>query len=240
MTSSEEKAIIEKLKAEPRFAFRFVPGIDNMKIPKKRMHDLITENAVQLRGWDLPHAHGIENAQDYIFNAVDWDLHLEFWRFYQSGQFVMSSSFWDTKPGIQVQLRQQFDKFVLTASPAQKQQVKLVIGFVGMIYSITEYYLFASRLAKALGIVDFSFELSLHNIENTAIVPGDPAVPWHAFYRSAIDEIRFKPESREIIADPLAASVEALTETFECYQWTNSEGAVKHWQERLMAGRFAF
>jgi len=238
MTSSEEQVIRNKLKMEPRYAMRFVPGRDDLNFSAKRLHELVTENAVQLRGWDLPHAHGVENAQEYVFNAVDWEMHLEFWRLYKSGQFVMSSSFWDIRGEIQSQLRQQFN-FVM-ASPEQKESVRLVVSFVGMIYSVTEYHLFASRLAKAIDIVDFTFELALHNIENIAIVPGELGVPWSAFYRSAVDEIRLKAASREVVADPLASSVSALREIFECFQWDNSEGAIKHWQERFMAGRFAF
>jgi hypothetical protein len=240
MTSSEENAIREKLKAQPRYAMRFVPAIDNLRLSRQQMQSLITENAVRLRGWDLPHENGMQNAQDYIFNAVDWGMHLEFWRFYKSGQFVTSSSLWDIRDDIQSQLRQQFDKSVLAVAAEQKQEIRLVIGFIGTIYSVTEYYLFASRLAKALEIVDFSFTISLHNIENTAIIPGDEAVSWHAFCRAAIDEIRVTTKSHEIIGNPLAASADALRDIFECYQWMNSEGAIKHWQERFMAGRFAF
>lgn len=240
MTSSKEQAIRERLKGEPRYAMRFVPSITDLDLPTKRLHELVTDNAVQLRGWDLPHAHGMENAQSYVFNAVDWGMHLEFWRLYKSGQFVMSSSFWDIRDEIQAQLRRQFDAFVLTASAEQKQQIRLVVSFVGIIYSVTEYYLFAARLAKALDIVDFTFDLSLHNIENIAIVPGETSVPWHAFYRAAINDIRLTTKSHEIITDPLAASVKSLREIFQCFQWDNSEPAIKHWQERFMAGRFAF
>jgi hypothetical protein len=239
MTSSEESEIRAKLKTEPRYAMRFVPDVANLDFTTKRLRELIAETAVQLRGWDLPHARGIENAQGYVFNAVDWGMHLEFWRFYKSGQFVMGSSFWDIRDELQSQLRQQFDAYV-TAPREQKKDTKFIVSFVGIIYSVTEYYLFASRLAKSIDIVDFLFDLSLHNIENIAIVPGEIGVPWAAFYRSAINEIRLTTKSHEIIADPLAASVVALREIFECFQWNNSEAAIKHWQERFMAGRFAF
>ena len=57
---------------------------------------LVTENTVQFRGWDIPHAPiGKDDKQDiYIKDGdraeswIDWHLIKEVWRIYKSGKFT--------------------------------------------------------------------------------------------------------------------------------------------------------
>src|ERR1700693_4619104 len=54
--------------------------------------DIVRKTKVSLRGWDYPHLSNRTNEQGIGRNWVaawsDFWGHLEYWRFYQSGQFM--------------------------------------------------------------------------------------------------------------------------------------------------------
>ena len=53
--------------------------------------DVIGSTSVRIRGWDFPHLgreEEIERQKDYVGTRVTWSSYREYWRFYQSGQFV--------------------------------------------------------------------------------------------------------------------------------------------------------
>jgi hypothetical protein len=240
---SKERPILEKLKDAPYYSFRFLPGKENLGYSFSELRAMIENNSVHLRGWDLPHydRNTVANAQEYIYNTVDWERHLEFWRFYQSGQFIYFSKFWDLSMDLQERLRDEFDRTVRRTSPEEKKNVVGVASFIGVIYSVTEIFVFSARLAKALDIVDFSIYAALHNVENWALVSGEHAAPLHDLYQSHINKITIPNyESIKIIEDPVAIAAQALSEIFQRFQWDNAQGAIQHWQEKFMSGRFAF
>ena len=48
---------------------------------------LLESCAVKLRGWDFPHIDyrtEIEIGDDWVAQPVDWEMYIEYWRFYQS------------------------------------------------------------------------------------------------------------------------------------------------------------
>ncbi|MDA1096766.1 MAG: hypothetical protein O3B84_05875, partial [Chloroflexi bacterium] len=52
---------------------------------------ILASTAVSLRGWDFPHIDSRTSprvGREWIEQNIDWEMHVEFWRFYQSGQFV--------------------------------------------------------------------------------------------------------------------------------------------------------
>jgi hypothetical protein len=48
----------------------------------------LVSNCKVVGGWDYPHCEKVQSGIDYVWSEVDWEEHKEFWRFYQSGQFV--------------------------------------------------------------------------------------------------------------------------------------------------------
>src|SRR5437764_1712195 len=55
------------------------------------LYPLLRERAVRLRGWDFPQV-AVKQAYRIGLDGIDleseWEHYLEYWRFYQSGQFV--------------------------------------------------------------------------------------------------------------------------------------------------------
>jgi len=196
-----------------------------------------------MRGWDFPHyfEDSVGNAQTYLFNATSWSGHVELWRLYRSGQFLYIGAPWDLGMDHQERMMTEFRNSVFIRNASQKDEVIGVMSFVGMIYSITEFHLFAARFGKSLDVTDFALDIGLHNIENWGLVPGEPSVPWHSVLRAKVKSIRIpSPNAQAVFEDPITTSAEALKEIFECFDWENSDGAIRSWQERFVAGRFAY
>lgn len=241
MATSNEEAILEQVKAKPYYSVRFLPA-SPMDLSFERIVELVQSNGVRLRGWDFPHydPNTVVRDQRYIGVQVDWERHVEMWRMFRSGQFVYFGAPWDLAMDHQERLFREF-QHVMVADPSQRESVPGVLSFVGMIYSVTEFYVFTARLAKALETSGMLLDVGLKNVENWALVAGETAVPWHLFYQCRTRNIQISEADYDrLVNDPVGDAAIALREIFACFGWDNSAGAVKSWQERFMAGRFAF
>ncbi len=60
-----------------------------------RCHEILGDSSVRLRGWDYPHLghRELANGEDWVESGADFRGHVEYWRFYQSGQFVHHFAF---------------------------------------------------------------------------------------------------------------------------------------------------
>jgi len=213
-----------------------------MDLSFERTVELVQTNAVRLRGWDFPHydRKTVLRDQQYLGVQVNWRGHVEMWRMFRSGQFVYFGAPWDLAMDLQQRLLREF-QIVMVPSPSRRESVPGVLSFIGMIYSVTEFYLFAARLAKALETPGLQFEVGLKNVENWALVAGEVGVPWSSFYQCRTRNVRIKEDDYDrLVNDPVGDAGAALKEIFALFGWDNSTGAIKTWQERFMAGRFAF
>ena len=114
--------------------------------------DLLQKTRVSLRGWDFPHISS--RPADLIFGDSwvagwsDFKGHLEYWRFYQSTQFLYLGSVREaTEPDWALKLRA-----TMKSHANNNVDLDAVPGFLSLtncIYNITEYFEFAARLAQA-------------------------------------------------------------------------------------------
>lgn len=96
--------IIKKIKSRGYWKISVRPTVYN----KERINnlidcrDIIARNAVRLRGWPFPFiaktndkTSGILPGEHHYESWVDWDIHKELWRFYQSAQFITLRGLWE-------------------------------------------------------------------------------------------------------------------------------------------------
>jgi hypothetical protein len=129
--------------------------IENLGECKKIMHDL----TVRLRGWPYP-CYDDNNPPtagiDYIEQSLEWQHHLEFWRYYQSGQFILFFSILEDW---------QDQAMRLPLKPVE------VLDILSILYSLTEIYEFASRLAaKELLGDSCRISITLHRTKNRQLI----------------------------------------------------------------------
>ncbi|MEX0874589.1 MAG: hypothetical protein WD646_00280 [Actinomycetota bacterium] len=184
--------------------------------------------SVSLRGWDFPHV-GREGAQlqlDYIEQGSEWGEHLEYWRFYKSGQFID-----------RLALRNDWmDQAALDPTPANWQPgVELGVG--GTVFSLTEFCEFASRLAITdAGGEAMRFEVQLRGLRGRRLKADDPRrAGFMQRYEASIDAFPF---SKDLTRDELASNsrelaLEIAGELFQYFGWQPSRDLLQGIQDEL-------
>jgi hypothetical protein len=243
LPTSSEVALLDQISEGPYYSLRIVPAAPRRK-SLAEMRAIVSDNAVSIRGWDFPHARDPETytGDAYVFGVIDWDRHRELWRAYPSGQFLYIGSVWDIYPHTQVRLMDEIRSQVVIASDAQKQSVSGAISFVGIIYAVTEFYIFAARLSssiEAAGLI--RIQVVLHNVEGWALASGEPSVIWHSFRQAQVPRISSDREiaATTLVGDPLGSGRVAIREILEKFNWHDvSDRTIGDWQEKIAKGRF--
>jgi len=172
---SLENQIVFKIKESAHWRVVLRPG----EFKKERIGRLselwkiVEETRVRFRGWDYPHiSHRQEErviGADYIGCWCRIERHIEYWRFYQSGQFIHLFAFKECDPMYAKILHEYLVKEV----PFTSQQLNLISGFIDItssIYTFTEIFEFASRLAQREVLYpECQIIIGMHNIMGWAL-----------------------------------------------------------------------
>jgi hypothetical protein len=198
----------------------------------------VEECKVMLRGWDYPHVSNREppyvGGVDYSESLTDWDGYKELWRMYQSGQFVHffgcredwlgeettlfgRSRYADTKPGS-------------------------ILEVIMTLYSVTEIYEFAMRMAQKKIFDDtILLSITLNGMKDRKLTFLEAGRHLFEDYVSKIPVV--EKERNVTVEDLLGKGHEmALDHTvwiLERFNWTHPpRSMLKEEQEKLLTGRF--
>ena len=179
---------------------------------------IVQECRVLLRGWDYPHVNTISRPYvggvDYVESLTDWNGYIELWRMYQSGQFVhlfgCREDWLSERKGI--------------FGPSQYTCIEpgSVLGVLSTLYSVTEIYEFASRLAqKNLFDETIFLSITLHGMKNRKLIFFEPGRILLGDYVCKIVDL---PLPKTITVDELLGKGRELAldhtiEIFERFNW---------------------
>lgn len=242
LPTSSERSILDSIKKGPYYSLRFVPGVDDLTLPKARIRELVANEAVRLRGWDFPaNFHDrVYNAANFVGHFLEFNSHVEVWRFYTSGQFLYFGSPWDIFEDMQARIRDEFNRSVILPHPSARDTVSGVLSFVGLIYSLTEFHLWSSRLMSTLELTDANLRVAMRNIAHWALASGEPLSLFHSFCQATADHAELSvPPGPLLATDPVQTANLAARELFEYFNWNPDEATVRAWQDRLISRRFA-
>ena len=230
---------IEKIKSRGYWKINFRPLIYKERLsPLSKCKDIVEKNAVHLRGWDYPHYPrrkdddtSLDPGSDYYEGWVDWRIHKEFWRMYQSGQFINYRALWED-------WHDEEDPS-LSSEPIIPKMVNL--GVVHTIYQITEIYEFLLGLMKE-GIYREGLELSiiLCNTKGRILWLDNPMrVPFMEEKNTIAQNIPFKKEYSEIevIEDSSELAIVTILYFFERFDWIPSEDLIRKDQQDFLKRR---
>ncbi|MGE3062904.1 MAG: hypothetical protein AB7T10_04655 [bacterium] len=214
--------ILEEIKKGPYWQFRFYPAeIKNSEknvIPSlKELNELIETSQVRLRGWYFPHINHekFKPKENYYEIDTKYLETKEFWRFYQSGQFIMFTSIYED-----VLVKQ---KRIPYWPPFNSNNPKGYVEFLISIYLITEFYLFTKRiLDKVPQIQELNIELSINNIEGYELFSGEFKRELFNSYTSSSQIIRIplKTLKREtLISSYSKIALDDVKYIFERFNW---------------------
>lgn len=225
------KELIDKIKQKGYWRVNIRPIEYNEKrIPSvEECINIIKSCVVYLRGWDYPHIDrtGISmSGNDSIESLCDWPEggHYEYWRFYQSGQFVHYFSMREDYAIDGERLKKiQHDRHTKSEK---------YLDILSALYSVTEVYLFARNL-MAKNIMGEEMEI----IVELGGVEGRELFFWDSFMRRLFNNYvcAFRDENivikqvvkkEEIIAAPLELALKVSIEIFRRFNWMDAPANV--------------
>jgi len=189
--------------------------------------EIIEKSKVSFRGWDFPHLDRDEtvNGNDWIESGSDFQDIIEYWRFYQSGQFVHYLA-----------IREDYRKKDIEFSIGKPVGENKFLNIEITIYRITEVFEFMSRLLE-YKVLNPTFEVSI-NIEG---VKGRELFFYQRdrnlsnTYKSGIDKIEYKKEFNEndFIIKKNEFTIECIEDVLEKFNFYPSKQIIKEIQEKI-------
>jgi hypothetical protein len=182
--------ILERLKQAAHWKVIVRPSaFDGQLIPELlQCWTVIEACRVSLRGWDYPHVDRSDRARgtDWIASWGDFGSHREYWRFFQTGQFIHLFSF--REDAIPDALKRAISKLVEKLPPSA--QPSGCADILELASNVTEIYELASRLAQRLaleGKVYISIELV--GVKDRILTALDFFRAWWGYYPSVEDKL---------------------------------------------------
>jgi hypothetical protein len=204
--------------------------------------DIVTKHRVRLRGWDFPPLPPATDEMAYgsrwIAAWSDFMGHLEYWRFYQSTQFLYLGSVREvTEPDWAEKLRasQHFiDRRDISKAPG-------FLSITNFVYNITEIFEFAARLSQS-GVYFEPLDVTIRitGIKGF-ILAADPSRMWPNAYSASEPELSFQETltPAELVANAADVAVNCIVWFFERFGWLNPNvSAIRTDQQRLLTGKF--
>jgi hypothetical protein len=190
---------------------------------------LLHRVVVKLRGWDFPHIdpgtpHTI--GLDHIEQVSEWQHHLEWWLFAQSGQLVDTLAFtpdWRDQSTIW--------------PPITGWKPGEVLGVVDSVFKFTEIFEVAARLAADLpGDDDMQVSITGHGLRGRLLTLDDPdltpfSVPRVATLAEMTYDVLYS--RADLMSDPRNAAVKAAVWFFERFGWNAGSSTLQRMQETL-------
>jgi len=244
-------SVAEKLPAEKlpvpvleyphwRVTFRPTTYDENRVATLSNCLDTVSKNQVRLRGWDFPYLPPRRDEMGYGARYIaGWSRfggHVEYWRFYQSTQFLYLGAVREVaESGWADKLRQQ-QHFL------NKPDVSSVPGFLSItnfVYTVTEIFEFAARLSQASVYVEpLEVSIRLSGIRGFTLA-ADPNWMWVYAYAASEPEIAYRctfPPA-ELIATAADTAVKCAIWFFERFGWLNPDvSGIRAEQQKLLSG----
>lgn len=239
------------IKKYPYWRVMFRPDVHNPElIPTLTDCIRLVEKArVQYRGWDFPHlattvgaGHDLLRGSHWIGSLANFMGSIEYWQLFQSGQFIHFAALREaTESEWRGKLQQATQSHLSYRSDIEWGTVPGYISLVNLVYTVTEYFEFAARLAQA-GVYRGSLDISL---TLTGVRGYVLTTDWNRMWRQhcVANENEFKRTwsvaTESLIAGSLDHSQKAIVWLCECLGWMSPNvEAIRSDQQKLVTGRF--
>lgn len=210
-----------------------------------RCFEIIQKNKLRLRGWDYPHLSRRDTergaGKNWVASWSDFMGRNEYWRFYQSGQFLHLFSVREaTEPEWKQKMQSTMQSHLSYMRDLDWQQVPGFISIVNFIYSVTEIYEFASRLSQAeIYKGGLTIDIGIKGIKGYVLSAAwDRA--WHSYYAASEEKLgrSWSYQTDVLVAESAQKALEAIIWFFERFGWLSpSEEVIRRDQENFLKGR---
>ena len=213
---------------QPHWRVNFRPGeYDPELIPTlAECFRLVEQTSVRFRGWPYPYLSYQPDERGRLANGVaawtDNEYATEYWRFYQSGQFLHLFTFEENNPRNRRQSR-----------------TPCYIDFLDFLYTVTEIFEFATRLClKELYRGSLEITIELKDIQGFRLWSSDPARRVRREWVSHESELSesWQFPSAELIANSADYALDAAIWFFQRFGWEDPNKDVLRRDQREMLG----
>jgi hypothetical protein len=212
----------------------------------EKCYEIIDKNKLSLRGWDYPHLgrRAAERAQgnNWVASWSDFKSHCEYWRFYQSGQFIHLFSVRGEKDTEwRKKLQDDMRDHLSHRTDIAWENVPGYVSTIEFVHNITEIYEFAARLCQSqIYSGTINIQIQLKGIRGF-ILSASWERNWFNHYAAGENILTNSAdfESDQLVATSREAALNAIIWFFERFGWHNpARDTISHDQEDLVKGRF--
>lgn len=246
MTSNDVKKLI---KERGYWEIVITPRTFNPKtIPdRSACKEIVSKNSVQLRGWDYPHIPKNDQehqrmyfGKDHCEAFIDWGNHKEVFRLYQSGQFVHYLALFEDWLA-----EDMIGKMFGSSGGRWDAKPREILSVIGVVYTITEIYEFARRIAASSDIYDsgLRIEIKFNGAKGRRLEVLDPMrIGLFGSYTSELDIIEIpiiELNKEDILNSSKELALDAIKYLFESFNWDNIPlNVLQQDQQNLIERRF--
>jgi hypothetical protein len=183
----------------------------------------LTESEVSLRGWNFPHRD--RDTQSNFANGrqsyTQFMNHIEAHRAYQSGLFVWRSSYWEN-------------------SSDWKKRYGNALGFVNVIYTVTEFFVFLKRYYERISPeASIRFSLELTGIKDRVLRATEfDVMMLPSAYIASVPRLVIEQDYSvsELRASAEEIGIKVVRKIFEVFNWNNPDpNMIRGWQQKLLS-----
>jgi hypothetical protein len=238
MLEADPQDLLVAVKDSPHWRVTIRPlAFDANRIPKlPDCWNIIEPCAVSLRGWDFPHVDrkARANGSDWIASWCAFMDVREYWRFFQSGQFLHLSSFReDSDPA---KLKIAIEKILGGEQP--KIRPSGCVDVTELLFRVTEIYEFSARLAQRMEVVgSISVAIELNGVKSRILTSLPFERAWWQYCPSLENSLK---HSRDLAIEELVGrssdlALDATVWFCHRFQWNDPNLAqLKIDQQRLL------
>lgn len=206
---------------------------------------IVEQNRVRLRGWDYPHLSHRDSQRTQGVNWVaswsDFMERYEYWRLFQSGQFVHLFSVREaTETAWREKLQGLTKGHLGHVKGLNWDAVPGYLHITNFVYSMTEVFEFAARLCQK-GIYQGSLEVGIQ-LEGVKgfVLATDWDRAWYSYYPASENVIgkTWQLSTDDFVARSSEKSLEVVLWFFERFGWLDPAVQVlRQDQENFLKGR---
>jgi hypothetical protein len=208
--------------------------------------ETVRATKLSLRGWDFPHISNkpgqTTTGRNWVASFGEFMSHVEYWRFYQSGQFLYLGAVREalSKEWIS-QLRGAAQAHASWRTDVNWEQVPGFFSLLNFLYTVTEIFEFPARLAqRGIYAGQVSITIELKRVKGFVLTPEIDRA-WSDVRATTEDTIgrTWTVDSRELLASSADISLAATAWFFERFNWLDpSVDVLKKDQQKFLAGRY--
>ena len=242
--SEDERSVSLPLpiKDAPHWRVNIRPGnFESERIPTLgECWEMVNGSRVSLRGWDYPHVDRQHQAQgrNWIASWSEFRSHREYWRFYQSGQFLHLLSFQEDAFRARAEQRAKVEIYDWPDDFTPSGYLEVVMA----LWTITEVFEFAARLA-ARGILGASASVGIEmvDIKDRVLFILDPGRWWDGLYAASKQTLgkSWPIDKNLLLTNSSDLALDASVWFFERFGWLEiPRDILANDQRRLLEKRF--